>query len=278
MAGQVTLADGHCWEIRAADAYSAHLVTTLTAAMQCRPVQPPQHRIIVHTHASQHPDVHNHAQRPETTISSETHQSIHCAFPPAVDAMTFARHLRQLALIMARTSQRSGGLLVHGALVALDERGVILAGPPGIGKTTACQRIPAPWRVCSDDLTLIVRDRHGMYWAHPWPTWSRFLHSGVGGSWNVQAAVRLQAICFVTRAGEDTIEPLGRGRAACFGVKACEQAGWGMPSGLPQEDQISMRTQCFQTICALTTTLPCYLLRLSLHGRFWLHLEQMLAS
>ena len=31
-----------------------------------------------------------------------------------------------------------------------------------------------PWRSLCDDATLVVRDASGRYWAHPWPTWSRF--------------------------------------------------------------------------------------------------------
>jgi SynChlorMet cassette protein ScmC len=95
-------------------------------------------------------------------------------------------HLVQLSLILAREAQTCGGVLLHGALAEWNGLGVILAAPGGMGKTTASNRLPAPWRSLSDDLTLIVRDSQKNYWAHPWPTWSRFLWGGAGGEWNVQ--------------------------------------------------------------------------------------------
>ena len=36
------------------------------------------------------------------------------------------------------------------------------------------------------------------------------------------------------------------------------------------------RLRCFDNICALVGTVPCYRLGLSLTGRFWEHIEQVL--
>ena len=92
---------------------------------------------------------------------------------------------------MANSSEKNGGLLVHGALAEWNGIGVILAGPGGVGKTTASKRLPRPWRSLSDDNTLIVKSPDGTYWAHPWPTWSRYRQGDMSGSWDVQAAVKL---------------------------------------------------------------------------------------
>ena len=117
-------------------------------------------------------------------------------------------HLVQLSLILARQAQTCGGILLHGALADWNGLGVILAAPGGTGKTTASNRLPAPWKSLSDDLTLIVRDSQKNYWAHPWPTWSRFLWGGSGGEWNVQKAVPLGGIFFLTFGPMKTRWPL----------------------------------------------------------------------
>ena len=102
---------------------------------------------------------------------------------------------------------------MHGALAEENGIGVILAAPGGTGKTTASDRLPAPWRSLCDDTTLVVRDSQGKYWGHPWPTWSRFLEGGPGGTWEVQEAVPLRGVFFLSQAPEDLTEPLGPGHA-----------------------------------------------------------------
>ena len=67
-------------------------------------------------------------------------------------------NLLRLSLIFAREAQARGGALIHGALAERNGHGVILAAPGGTGKTTASNRLPAPWRSLCDDATLVVRD------------------------------------------------------------------------------------------------------------------------
>ena len=70
--------------------------------------------------------------------------------------------LMRVSQIVANASEEKGGLLVHGALVEWNGTGVILAGPGGVGKTTASKRLPSTWRSLSDDTALIVKS-HGRH-------------------------------------------------------------------------------------------------------------------
>jgi SynChlorMet cassette protein ScmC len=130
--------------------------------------------------------------------------------PGECDMLTVA--MLRLALAIARGAQSRGGLLLHGAFATQTSDGILLAGPGSVGKRTASRRLPPPWRALCDDTSLVIRGPQGSYWAHPWPTWSRFFHQGIdpppGGSWDVQQAVPLRAIFFLSQAPDDRAEAL----------------------------------------------------------------------
>ncbi len=136
-------------------------------------------------------------------------------FRPMSSGKVSFRHLFGLSFVI--TQQARNALLLHGALAEHAGRGVILIAQGGTGKTTASQRLPSPWYSHSDDITLVVRDTTGQYWAHPWPTLNQFREDGAGGRWCVQQAVPLKHIYQLTQAETDRLEPVGRGkRQYCF--------------------------------------------------------------
>jgi SynChlorMet cassette protein ScmC len=154
--------------------------------------------------------------------------------------------------------------------------GVILTAPSGTGKTTASHRLPAPWRSLCDDTTLVVRDSQGNYWAHPWPTWSRFLDGGSGGTWDVQNAVPVTGIFFLTQAVEDRVERIGPGQAVSLLVECVGQASMFMPMGLFKEEVRALHLERFNNLCALARIVPAHMLHISLTGIFWQEIEQTL--
>lgn len=71
------------------------------------------------------------------------------------------RVVRELAMI---ASQRQGGLIVHGAAVVVDGRGVVFAGPKKAGKTTLLVHVlsqPGAWYVANDRV-LVMETPAGM--------------------------------------------------------------------------------------------------------------------
>ena len=165
---------------------------------------------------------------------------------------------------------------MHGALAERDGIGVILAAPGGAGKTTASNRLPAPWRSLCDDTTLVVRDPQGNYWAHPWPTWSRFMDGGPGSTWDVQSAVPVKGIFFLAQAGEDRVERVGPGHAVSLLVECVRQASTFMAPGLCKEELRALHLEQFNNLCALARVVPAHVLHISLTGTFWQEIEQAL--
>ena len=153
---------------------------------------------------------------------------------------------------------------------------MILAGPGDVGKTTASERLRLPWRSICDDTTLVVRDGEGTYWAHPWPTWSRLLPGGPGGSWDVQHAVPLKAVFFLKQNRENRVEPLGSARAAVSLTELSEQVSQLGLRDLDEAETRKVRLQCFDNACELAKAISMYLLHISLTGPFWEAMEHAL--
>jgi hypothetical protein len=186
--------------------------------------------------------------------------------------------LMELSLIFARDAQTRGGVLLHGALAEKDGMGVVLAAPGGTGKTTASYRLPAPWHSLCDDTTLVVVDSQGNYWAHPWPTWSRFLRGDLDGTWDVQYAVPLKGIFFLSQAVADRVESVGPGQAVSLLVECAEQASALMTLGLSEEETRALRLERFNNLCALARAVPTHVLHISLTGAFWQEIEHCLGG
>lgn len=210
-------------------------------------------------------------------ISSESPSHIAVRMPrPQDDGDAMAVHLLILATASSLAALFQGGFLLHSALAERDGQGFLLAGPSGVGKTTSSLRLPSPWRSLSDDATLVVRDHQGGYWAHPWPTWSRFMFGGPGGRWEVEAAVPLRGIFFLEQTPEDRIEHVGDGHAATLLFELAEQLVSVLNHSLETRQQRTLRLLRFDNVCALAKAVPAHRLHLSLTGAFWEEIERVL--
>jgi hypothetical protein len=276
----LVLADGSHWEIAAGDEQAASIVSQLGYAMQLRmttgAIEPPHHgnlcRLLVQV------DAHTSVADRYVSLPSEDDGFAVCVLRPCNHSDGLYIQLMQLSLVIARDVQTRGGVLLHGALAERDGIGLILAAPGGKGKTTASNRLPAPWRSLCDDTTLVVRDPKGNYWAHPWPTWSRFLRGESGGTWDVQNAVPLKGVFFLSQAVEDRVESVGPGHAVSLLVKSAEQTSQLMARGLSKEETRALHLERFNNLCALARVVPTHVLHISLTGAFWQEIEQMLEA
>ncbi|MFC1830353.1 SynChlorMet cassette protein ScmC [Thermodesulfobacteriota bacterium] len=199
-----------------------------------------------------------------------------CSLRPEITEDLLTAQLTQVAMVLATAPLKRGGVLLHGALAERNNCGIILAGPGGAGKTTACRRISPHWRTLCDDTTLVVRDKHGAYWGHPWPTWSRFLFGGTGGSWDVRHAVPLKAIFFLCRAETERFELVGKGQAVTLLVELAEQVLFPILKGMDTQNMRSLRMLVFDNICTLVKSVTGYLLYLGKSGSFCSELEKIL--
>lgn len=275
----LALADGSRWEIFAGDEKAASIVSKLGCAMQLSMttgvIEPLRHgnlcRLLVQVDAQ--------TSKPDFYISwaSKNRGNVVCILSPCENWGGLYFHFLRLSLIFAREAQARGGVLIHGALAERDGVGVILTAPGGTGKTTASNRLPVPWRSLCDDTALVVRDLRGNYWAHPWPTWSRLLEEGPGGcTWDVQSAVPVKAIFFLSQAVEDRVERIGPGHAVSMLLECVGQASALMASGLCETELRALHLERFNNLCAMVRVVPAHMLHISLTGAFWQEIDQAL--
>jgi hypothetical protein len=185
--------------------------------------------------------------------------------------------------MLARCVTTSGGLLLHGALLARERErgrgeGLLLCGPGGSGKSTVASRIDRPWGALSDDQALVLDcGRHG-FWAHPWPTWSRYDESGLRASWDVQHGVPVTAVAFLRQGIPVRAVRLSPSEAVGHAVVAAEEAG--RVIGLhtdPSEDR-ELRVTRLDRCLALVGLLPAFELTLGLDDDVAAALDAILDS
>ncbi len=291
---KLVLVDGSRWVFAAGDEEAASIVSRLADAMQLRVMSPSASLLpaALGTSGTGAVQASRHGIVRRLLVLVDAHDAL--ASPATCHAPLLVRddgvcvlgsfahgdglyvQLMELSSILARDAQTRGGVLLHGALAEKDGIGVILAAPGGTGKTTASDRLPAPWRSLCDDTTLVVRDSQGNYWAHPWPTWSRFLWGESGGTWDVQSAVPLKGVFFLSQALEDRVESVGPGHAVSLLVESARQASQLTARGLSTEEIRALHLERFDNLCALARAVPAHVLRISLTGAFWQEIERTL--
>jgi hypothetical protein len=182
--------------------------------------------------------------------------------------------MERIGAAVAEQSLARGGLLLHGGLAVRDGAGFVLAGPSGVGKSTACLRLPSPWQPLSDDCVLVVRGPEGAYWAHPWPTWSFLRENGPVASWPVEQAVPLKALLFLRQSPYDEVEPMGLTPATALILESAVQLTRAI-AFLPEDDARRKVCRSFlRAARALAAAAPAFWLNLSLTGEFWHEIER----
>lgn len=298
----LTLADGTWLTLHAGDAEAVRVVSFFAEAARLAPapatLPPGARRLLAMTE--------DHGQRSSAT----TEASVVCPLEPSdaprsrrvrrvagpgivapipepfTEEQWFWQQLVRLSACIARETQPRGGVLLHSGLAQAPHlrcgAGILLAGRSGVGKSTASTRLPLPWRSLADDVTLVVRDGGGVYWAHPWPTWSWFFgkedHRPGGGTWDVQQAVPLRAIFVLEQGDEDRAEPLGPGHAVALLAELARQTSQWLPRGTPLDEVVAFNLQRFENLCALVQAVPTYLLHVSLNGAFWTEIERVMCE
>ena len=170
----------------------------------------------------------------------------------------------------------SGGLPLHAGLVEYNGRGVLLAGPKNVGKSTCCSRLPKDWYPLCDEETLIVKADQERYLAHPLPTWSEHLAKRSERTWNVLGHVPISSIFFLEQAGSDEAIPLGRGEASVFINQLATQVCCRYWNNLGHEDLRTRKIKLLENVTGLAKAVPAFRLRVSLEGRFWEEIEKVL--
>jgi len=259
----LAFADGSSWVIRALDNEAEATVRNLGMVLRLGPARDRSRLCSV---SGMKP------VRPHTVAGK---RGLTCRLGPALNRYAEAFRMDRVTSAIAERSISSGGLLLHGALAVCDGAGFLLAGPSGVGKSTASRRLPAPWKALSDDCTFVVRDSQGRYWAHPWPTWSLLREKGlVAASWPLEQAVPLKALLFLRQSENDAIEPVTATPAAALTMESAHLLGR-VVTMMP--DTSISRATCLKYLrasCALAAAVPAFRLSVSPNGRFWEEIER----
>jgi SynChlorMet cassette protein ScmC len=214
-----------------------------------------------------------------TIYSSLNKDRTICEISEQIIESDFSFQILCTSMLIGLLAMNREGMLMHGALVAKDECGVILAGRSGVGKTTASSRLPKPWQSLSDDMTLVVRDSKGAYWAHPLPSHSIFAF-GKDGMWDVQHAVPLKGIFILRQSKIDQAQPLIKLDSVIYVMDSAEQAMINLLSDrfnrIDGKTRSSLLGQLFNNSCTLCKTVPVHQLNISLHGEFWREIDRAL--
>ena len=169
-----------------------------------------------------------------------------------------------------------GGQLFHAALIERDGKGVLLAGKSGVGKSTACRRLPEHWNVLCDDELLMIPTEQGIYRAHPLPTWSEYIMERSEKTWNIHYSAPVYGIFFIEQSDVDSVLPLGEGQSVAQISESAYQAYRSYWEIVKNENKKLLQRKMFHNSIAMAKNIPVFKLRVSLHGCFWEEIERAL--
>jgi SynChlorMet cassette protein ScmC len=186
------------------------------------------------------------------------------------------RRLSNMVYPIYRRIQECGSLPFHSALIQRNGQAVLLAAASGTGKSTCCRRIPLPWEPVCEDEVLILQNPNKRYVVHPFPTWSLYLSGNCHKTYNVQQYFPLKAIFFLIQAEKDKVSHLTKREAAMYIDESATQLCRRNWRTFDKETRISEHKKVFDNACQLAKAINCYILHISLTGRFWEEIEKIL--
>lgn len=166
-------------------------------------------------------------------------------------------------------------LVMHGALLAKGNHGVVVSAASGTGKSTCARRIPEPWTALGDDMVL-VSCFDGQYYAQALPTWSQLYYDKEFVKIHWGRFVKLSAILELWQASDDALVEISAKQQQRLLIDGFYEfwIHWGMvPNDVFYKDLAANSIDfCFEAARKITIKrLEC-----SLHGRFWQELEKVI--
>ena len=125
-------------------------------------------------------------------------------------------------------------------------------------------------------MALVVRDTSGRYHAHALPTWSALRSGQQDRTWNVGRSVPVAGIFFLVQAETDETVSPGGGAASVMLDSASMMVFRSVNSVSGPIDGSPLRRNVYSNAASMVSSVPCFVLRLSLTGRFWEKIEEAL--
>jgi SynChlorMet cassette protein ScmC len=200
---------------------------------------------------------------PEELFGGNETASLSCR---AASAVLFALYQKVMV---------NGGMPLHSALIRRGKAGFLLVGKSGSGKTTCCRRIPLPWEALADEELVVSRLPRKDYYADPFPNLSDItIRSARVSHGAALRGSRVTALLFLEKGTADAIGPINKAEAAMCLVRAAEEVSMrdaydgSSGAALRRIAQMKWAIQCVRD-------LPTLRLSASLHGAYWMLLEQV---
>jgi SynChlorMet cassette protein ScmC len=184
--------------------------------------------------------------------------------------------MRHVGHVIHQQALSGGGVFFHAALAKKGPKAVLLAGPSGSGKSTCARRLSEPWVALCDDSALVVKDDGGVYWAHPFPTWSDLQSGACEKRWEVQSAVPLGAIFFVHKAEQDKALLLGQSRVLLLLFRMMQVLHRAISPYRDRQERTEIQRMFFDNASHLAMAVPGFSLGVSRTGRFWENVEKVI--
>ncbi len=169
-----------------------------------------------------------------------------------------------------------GGTPVHGALAALNGRGVLIAASGGTGKSTCHGRLPDHWEGICDDQAFVLNTGDGCYRVHPFPTWSDHLWAGSTKEWRVERSYPLERVFFLEQAAVDEVRPVTPSKAVSKLYEAAREVWEPSWSRIDRKDKARETSMLFMNVSEIARSVPAYRLLATREGEFWKQMERAL--
>jgi len=191
----------------------------------------------------------------------------------------FESSIQQILLAVSFVIQNEimprGGLPAHSLLLEYKNKGILLVGGSGTGKTTASKRVRLPWKALSDDQAFIVKKK-GAFRAHPFVTISECLDIGLPVPRDLNYSIPLTSIFFLNRSDRDRVTGINRAKAVYEFYNAAVLLVKFYYKNFSTSPELKyLRTIIFSNACDIIQSIPSYKLEASLTGRFWETIQEV---
>jgi SynChlorMet cassette protein ScmC len=130
----------------------------------------------------------------------------------------------------------------------------------------------------ADDLALGVSSGEGGLRVHPLPTWSAFEKGQENNLCKAGHSVPLEALFFLQQGQVDECLPLAESHAAIGLAASAVEVFKAASIAYPSFEHSEVRKAVYRNAAALSHRIPAYILRVSLTGRFWEKIEEVLGK
>lgn len=168
------------------------------------------------------------------------------------------------------------GCSLHAASAVWNGRGIVIVASGRTGKSTCHGRFPRTWTPLADDCALAVKIPQGGFTVQPMPTWSNYLRKEKGSVLDAGTAYPLKALFFLEQGEADEVEKVKPPIAAGILHRLSREAWSGYIGRFPAAEKKTLGRDVFEACCAIANAAPGYILRATLHGKFWREIEKVL--